>query len=195
MACVTHPFLIHLPRALVDQAQSFGAAFGQSSLFQVREINPLLVNGDCLLGNILGQGTFLEALRMKASSAAPRRRHRESGQRSRCRLEFEIPWIRPGRDFALLEASVVSGSRLRSSNQRHMSSSEIDMTLPNISLAGSVMPIVLPERLRHFLHAVDPSSKGRVMTICGACPKACWSCRANQKVEFLVSAARAGSRL
>ncbi len=40
----------------------------------------------------------------------------------------------------------------------------MDMTLPKISLAGSVMPIKLPNDLLIFSAPSRPSSKGRVMT-------------------------------
>ena len=64
----------------------------------------------------------------------------------------------------------------------HISSSEMDMSLPYISAAGSWMPMALLSDFDIFCTPSRPSRMGVIRTICGGWPK--WRCRSRPRIRL-----------
>ncbi len=92
--------------------------------------------------------------------------------------------LRPAAVAAFRAAISSSPRALRRSKYFHISGSLIDISLANMSFAGSAMPIVLPLDFDIFSTPSMPSSSGIVMMHCGSCPYSACSARPTSRLNF-----------
>ena len=124
-----------------------------------------------------------------ASPSSPPRRRRllrmEVAHNPPRQILLRLHGMQPAAGTSACIAAISLARRSVSSVQYfHISSSEMDISLPYISLGGSSMPMALPSDLDIFCTPSRPSRIGVISTICGGWPSLRCSSRPISRLNF-----------